>query len=420
MVFPEYGITGFIDAPKMARENVYPFMEVLPDCYNGTCKLCCQKSATGQEIQNGVACIAKQSKMYVQANMIAARPCEVLKDHNCPYDNHYLFNTNIIFNPAGCMIAKYHKEHLVEEEPIRLDTPRENQHVTFDTEYGRFGTAVCADGLYKLPMVSLVEDYQIDHLLFSSAWGNAEWWPIMQPMEWQYAMAARYNISVIAANTHEPSESYTGSGIYRSQSALNYTWDESDPLKSTMLTAELPVLSKRIKTRHLPTAGDTRQSAAPTGQAIPKPDGTITIVNDTYNVRILKGDTGGAEVCYGTHCCRLKYARNNTQELYVLGSYAGVQDNVFKLRVESCLVLRCPTNDLKSCGRHVEMSKTSFSIFELESTFITEYVFPNILPMSHAYDKLDWKFIRPDRHSNVIKSSGDWPLMAAALIGMGF
>ena len=82
-----------------------------------------------------------------------------------------------------------------------------------------------------------------------------------------------------------------------------------------MLTAELPVISMSIKPRHLPTAGDTRQSAAPTGQAIPKPDGTITIVNDTYNVRILKGDTGVAEVCYGTHCCRLKYARNNTQEL---------------------------------------------------------------------------------------------------------
>lgn len=420
MVFPEYGVTGFMDAPKMTRENVYPFMESLPDCYNGTCKLCCQAHIKGQEIQNGVACLARRNKMYITANMIEASPCEILEDPHCPSDNHYLYNTNIIFNPEGCMIAKYHKTHLVQEELLRLDEPKKSQHIYFDTEYGRFGTAICADGLFSEPIVDLVEKYHIDHLLYPMAWRNNVWLPYFQPIEWQLAMAVRYNISIIAANVHEPYETYTGSGVYRSQQVMNFTYDPIHPLRSKLIIADLPIITRANRQRHSASDNDPQHSTRGEHQAPHALDGQVVILNDTYNAKIIKGSQGEAKVCHGKLCCTLNYTRSYTQEMFVIAVFQGNHTYVDTYPLESCIVMKCNGQDLRSCTGHVDSSKTSFSNFELRATFTTEYAFPSVLPSAHAYDKFKWQFTRPDKFTNVLKSSSDWPLMAASLICLRF
>lgn len=423
MVFPEYGITGFMDGPKMTRESVYPFIETLPNWFNGTCDIDCSKPIEGIEITHGMACLAKKYNMYITANFIEARYCEILQDHHCPYDNHYLFNTNAVFNPQGCLIAKYYKSHTVEEEPERLDKPRHPDYVHFDIpEYGRFGTATCADGIFRDPVVDLVEKYQIDHLLYPMAWANnfTHTWEISNG--WQLAVAARFNISVIASNIHDPKHFYQGSGIYHSLTALNVTHND-EQTTSTLITAEIPIPTKRVKTTPITKVNPNMiKTNHLLNKSTPKPDGQVTIYNDLYNARIITGLSGMASVCHNDFCCAFNYTRNSTEDFYILAAFKGLHTRRDVLKLENCIVNKCPGNDLKSCNERqdVHTSKTRFHGFQLGATFGTEYVYPSVLPLNYAYVNYKWQFDRPTNLQNFISSYSDTPFVAVSLVGRDY
>ena len=425
LVFPEYGVTGFMDGPKMTRESVYPFFESLPNWFNGTCDIDCSiPIVEGREIQHSVACMAKKYNMYITANFIEARYCEVLQDHHCPYDNHYLFNTNAVFNPKGCLQAKYYKTHTVEEEPERLNKPLKPDYVYFDIpEYGRFGTATCADGIFRNPVVDLVEKYEIDHLIFPMAWHNnfTHTWSVSTG--WQLAVAARYNISVIASNLHDPKYYYQGSGIYHSLTALNVTYN-NEQTTSTLITADLPIPNKyrgKVTPPRKVNPSLLKQKYL-LGRSSPKPDGQVTIYNDVYNAVILTGLSGSISVCHNEFCCALNYSRNSTEDLYILAAFKGLHTRRDILKLENCIVNKCPGKDLQSCSERQDMhsSRTRFNGFQMGAVFSTEYVYPSVLPLNYAYLSYKWQFDRRTNLQNFVSSYSETPFVAVSLVGRVF
>lgn len=420
LVFPEYGITGWMDAPKYTRDTVYPFQESISFPYprNGSCDLNCSVSPwRGSEGHHGAACIAKKYGMYVTANLIEADYCEVLKDHNCPYDNHYLYNTNIVYNPNGCLIAKYRKTHTV-EEPQRLNKPLKPEYIYFDTEYGRFGTIICADGIFRDPVVDLVEKYQVDHIIHPMAWANNFTHTWMMSSEWQFALAARYNVSIIAANIHQPKHYYQGSGVFQGQRVLNFTYN--DKPQTTLITADLPIPHKPTHHRYPQLYGKIESQQARSGGSALQPDGVVTIYSDEYNVRIVRGLSGVANMCYDNFCCSLNFTRNSTEDFYVLAAFKGLHSRRDIMHLENCVTYKCPSSDLESCSQRQNVSQTSFSHFHLSATFTTDYVYPSVLPSQYAFDKLEWNFERLSMMQNTLTSSSEWPLVAASLVGLVF
>jgi predicted amidohydrolase len=83
------------------------------------------------EIQRELSCLAKDASLYLVVNFGDRQPCLPENETHCPKDGHYQFNTNVIYNPKGELIAKYHKINLFYER--QFDTPPIRKVVTFDT-----------------------------------------------------------------------------------------------------------------------------------------------------------------------------------------------------------------------------------------------------------------------------------------------
>lgn len=85
-------------------------------------------------------------------------------------DQDKLFNTSVLINPRGEIIASYRKIHLfgLGSEETRVLTPG-SQVVTVGTEYGTFGLATCYD--LRFPeLFRKMLDQGVDFFLIASAW----------------------------------------------------------------------------------------------------------------------------------------------------------------------------------------------------------------------------------------------------------
>ena len=394
------------------RSAVYPYMEEIPNP-SKTHSVCvsCGDISPEREGQTTIGCIASKYKMYVLGNLIESVPCDSRLDSLCPSDGHYQYNTNIVYDPQGCLIAKYHKYHLFEDEVEMLDTPVEPEYVYFDTDYGRFGTVICADGLYEYPAISLVEKYNIDHLLFPTFWipnGLA----FTTAVEFQLSLATVANVNLIAANVHSTPDFTFGSSILSGSKIVNFTADYKST-DGTLLVGDLPT-SRPKSSAQIYLGGDNLPSKSAT-------TATAVIFGDAYNVVVLDNLAGNTQVCQNSLCCTLNYRRNNTDETYILGAFKGVHSFEVKMSLEACLVYKCQTEDLSSCAKPESSSTTKFSTLELSANFTVPHIYPCLSPSDFAYDRLNWSIKHTDvNFSRILTSTSDWPMVNIARVGRDF
>lgn len=60
------------------------------------------------EVQERLSCMARNYSIYVVANMGDKKSCN-LTDPKCPKDGHYQYNTDVVYDPEGKFLARYHK-----------------------------------------------------------------------------------------------------------------------------------------------------------------------------------------------------------------------------------------------------------------------------------------------------------------------
>ena len=108
IVFPEYGLTGF----GYTRDSFQPFLEDIPDPKKTSWNACEEpKANSSSPILYRLSCLAKTYDMYLVVNMGDVKPCNKSTDENCPSDGRYQYNTNVVFDDKGKLVARYHKQH---------------------------------------------------------------------------------------------------------------------------------------------------------------------------------------------------------------------------------------------------------------------------------------------------------------------
>uniref|UniRef100_A0A8D1FJU9 CN hydrolase domain-containing protein n=1 Tax=Sus scrofa TaxID=9823 RepID=A0A8D1FJU9_PIG len=411
IVTPEDGIYGWV----FTRETIYPYLEDIPDPEVNWIPCKDPQRFGYTPVQERLSCLAKHNSIYVVANIGDKKPCNA-SDPQCPPDGRYQFNTDVVFDSEGRLVARYHKYNLFAPE-IQFDFPKDSEFVTFDTPFGKFGIFTCFDIFSRDPAVVLVEEFHVDSLLYPAAWYNTL--PLLSAVPFHSAWARAMRVNLLAANTHHTGMHMTGSGIYAPEAVKVYHYDMETESGQLMLS-ELKSRPRREPT--YPAAIDWSAYARgvkPFESEHLNFPGMIYF--DEFTFTELKRNTGNYTVCQKDLCCHLTYkmSEKRTDEVYAVGAFDGLHTVEGQYYLQICTLLKCQTMDLSTCGEPVGSAFTKFEEFSLSGTFGTSYVFPQLV--------LSGSQLAPETHYEVsrdgrLRSRGRAPLpiLVLALYGRVF
>ncbi|XP_046571438.1 pantetheinase-like [Haliotis rubra] len=370
LVTPEDGIYGM----GYKRTTLRPYLETIPDPKQVTWNPCTASAdIPNVDVQRRLSCLARDNALYLVANYGDIQPCSVRNDSNCPSDGHYQHNTNIVFDPNGTLIARYHKKHLFFE--YQFDEPSEAKNIVFETPFGKFGVFTCFDIMFEKPAVSLIDDLGVGNIVFPTAWMDAL--PFLAAVEFHSAFAMGMGVNFLAANIHRPEYRFHGSGIYTPDGAAVYYYNDTvGSGGGKLLIADIEVLDK--PTRRL--ANDQT-----------KPDSRMLSVdqfefksyafNDLFNfVSLRDSHADEIKVCHNALCCHAKYTANiHEGDRYALGAFDGLHTYEGQYYLQICTMLKCANSSYSSCGSPTLDARSIFSNINIWGTFNTPYLFPEVL-----------------------------------------
>ncbi|NXA51571.1 BTD Biotinidase, partial [Nothocercus julius] len=432
IVFPEDGIHGF----NFTRTSIYPYLDLFLPGHSVEWNPCREpRLFNDTEVLQRLSCMALKNKIFLVANLGTKQPCEHVDPH-CPSDGRYQFNTNVVFDDDGALVATYRKHNLYFEDAF--DTPPEADYVLFDTPFaGKFGVFTCFDILFFEPAVNLVRQYNVKQVVYPTAWMNQL--PLLSAVEFQQAFATAFNINILAANIHHPALGMTGSGIYTPVKSFIYHNMQSSGGK--LIVAEIPVITPDYKTSlesskilgenlyhsysMFKSASMDDQVCYKEGQEVPcrvaqseesSAPFYAEMMYDNFTFVPVQEDKGELKVCANTLCCYLRYQRAaSTHELYALGAFDGLHTVHGTYYVQACALVKCGSPHFSSCGQEVTAAAALMD-FQLWANVSTPYVFPLLLTSGVTLDFADhmgWK----NNHYFISKNGTSSGLLTAALYG---
>ncbi|XP_040206380.1 pantetheinase-like [Rana temporaria] len=370
IVTPEDGIYGW----RFTRETILPYLEDIPDPSVNWIPCTDPERYGPAPVQTRLSCMAKHNSIYVVANFGDKKLCTTF-DAECPDDGQYNYNTAVVYDSQGKLVARYHKYNLFLGEK-QFNAPSEPELVTFDTPFGKFGIFICFDLLFYNPAVALVVEHNVDTILFPTAWMNLL--PHLTAVEFHSAWAMGMGVNLLSANTHNTSMRMTGSGIFSPDKVVPYFYNMENE-EGQLLISELSSHPRKSAT-YSPTKWNLHASIIqnfPSGSNVFKG----YLFSDNYTFTELTDLQGKYTVCQNQLCCHLdfKMADKHESEIYVLGVFDGLHVVEGEYYLQVCTLLKCQSTDIASCGESVEQASTRFESFSLSGNFSTSYVFPEVL-----------------------------------------
>ncbi|XP_069462778.1 pantetheinase [Ambystoma mexicanum] len=407
MVTPEDGIYGW----NFTRATLFPYLEDIPDP-EVNWKPCTDPQRYGRApVLERLSCMAKKNAIYVTANIGDKKPCNS-SDVKCPEDGHYQYNTNVVLDSEGKLVARYHKYNLFQGE-VQFDKPKEPELVTFNTPFGKFGTFTCFDILFHDPAVALVKDLSVDTVLFPTAWMNVL--PHLTAIQFHSAWAMGMGVNLLVSNTHNTKNRMTGNGVYAPDKPRAYYYNVETE-DGHLVLAE--VLSHpRLSPSYSAVRWSEHASSIPEFPSSSKPF-SRPVFFDNFTFTRLEGAEGNQISCQKDLCCNLRYkmAEKLQGEAYALGAFDGMHVVEGEYYLQVCILLKCKSTDWETCGEPVDSSATMFEFFSMIGTFGTSYVFPEVLLSGIKLAPGDFE-VSPDGRLLSRPSISTKPLLSAALFG---
>lgn len=399
-VFPEDGLlcgASFNDL-KVYFENV-------PDVLNGAVvNPCLQNEYQDQTILRALSCMARDNNLVIVANMGDRKPCNRSVDINCPFWGENFYNTDVVFESDGKLIAKYHKIHLYSDEKVVFTPGNHTSGTSFTTKFGvTFGVFTCYDILFTDPAECLL-DSNIKNFIFPTAWGNE--FPFYMSIVVQQGWSHRNNVNLLAANRYNLNFFGTGSGIYSGGVALTYhlSGDELGSASGKVLISNVPADPNDLVNKE--QNGDVTNAAAIKAKLVPS--ATFQILNRNQTTV-----TVSAEYEEKVLTCSLEYnIVINDSDIFALGVTLDKESGDFVYG--ACFVTKC--DSLSTCGHVTVKSNTVFDKLKLSGNFP---------PGSKIYPSAfstDFNLLKPDdiqyttntlsiAHPNKIVSVGLWAMI---------
>ncbi|XP_055610841.1 vanin-like protein 1 [Uranotaenia lowii] len=362
IVFPEYGLNtietaSFVPSPS---DNLAPCNHLMYD-----------------PIVRDLSCIARQRQKYLVVNLIETSHCPESYDwRDCAEDGLYRFNTNVVFDRDGFVIARYRKSNLYGERGVNVTHSHET--VTFDTDFGvRMGLITSFDILFGQPAASLGQLTDVTDIVFPAEWFSGL--PFLTAAQLQQGWAYRHNVNLLAAGISSPEAGSTGTGVYagrrgRIVSVMNYQAEEK------LYIAQVPKIDR-------PSATISRH---PVIKYTPAQMSKLALLRDqidSYEYADLPRVSNAnfnQTLCQKDICCNFTadYTFTNPQQgqkfyRYRLAVASGMRrfgESAGESVVKVCTILACTGDALSSCGTHFDdatnlVNTVRFNSIEIEGTF---------------------------------------------------
>lgn len=203
IVYPEFGLTPLQDGQTDNRSALYPFVERIPLTGNP-----CVEGFVDSPILTRMSCSARSNGLLSLVNMIDKVDC--VGEVSCPDDGAYQYNTNVLFDEEGNIVAKYHKSHEWPPFIPVYDEPASPSQVTYNWSRKpgvEFGIFTCFDIMFVDPAETMSKR-GIKHFLYPVAQGSAGEKTLIEPWSRDNEAAilaskygsGRHDCSVIAVN----------------------------------------------------------------------------------------------------------------------------------------------------------------------------------------------------------------------------
>jgi len=381
ILLPEDGIHGY----GFNRHTLRPFLEHVPTVADGS-NPCYEDSLVDDAyVQTQLSCMAAENNIYVAATMgSVVDGCDQCGDE---HGNECFFNTHVIFDNTGALVGVYHKYNLWTSELVTYDIDPLPQLVTVDTDFGRLGLSVCADLMWKSPIVDLVEIGEIDTLLLPLSWWDL--FPHQLAHSNQDAWARGLQVNLLAANTHSAEGWSSGSGIYTPNGHVAYYHDLSQGSGGKLLVTDLDIKPDKMEIDWSGFAGDNVDNFEASPGLF-----TEVVYDDLYNFVPLTSDMTSAKVCTDdvTFCCIAEYEASFSSSIFSLGVFSGdhYKDGsvIGHWSMQMCTVIKCdPQHSGTTCAQDqswdydfLSRSDTVFNNLKLSGTFADKAgVYPEVL-----------------------------------------
>ena len=313
-----------------------------------------------------------------------------------------------ILNSCIFMSFRYHKQHPFSSEVKVIDIPVKTDLITFESPFGKFGTFTCFDVLYQDPAISLVEKYDIDHVVYPTAWFDVL--PLLTAIGFHSSWARGTGVNFLASNSHVPSLQNAGSGIYSYNGAKAFYRSFSE--NGFLLIATLPVSrQKRVN------VGEMLNVLTSSTETIVSDDFYSFLHNDLFLFKELVKVKDTLNICYNNSatCCSLTYEMTSkrSDEMYALGVYDGIHAGSNPRYFRTCTLVKCLSLERKSCGKRVNNAKTIFKSILLKSQLNAKYVFPQVVADGVSLLPGEWTHGHPANYMQTTQQLTKGLVMAA-------
>lgn len=420
LVFPEDGL--FIGK---TREDVVPVLTEIPDpesLDSANDNPCLQPTFyESSYILRNLSCIARENNLYVVGNFgtkESCKPYSKIGSQTCPEWGYLTLNTDVVLDSDGRFIKRYRKANIFIEIFQKAPTL---EKAYFDSPYGRFGIFTCFDLIFKSPAVDLVEQFNIETIIFPTWWYDEL--PILTAIQYQDGWSWTQRVNFIGANIQRPARGSTGSGIF---SGYNTVYTSVGGKTSKLVIGNLPkepLLSSECSRNFNPAIVDVEtHNIAPAYEYKHYellPSDSITPLED--NQRKLTQ-------CSGRVCCTLDYKLRvvGQRPKYVLIIRDSRRPGLFEWHEQVCFVAVLESNFKGTKLEEVRFSSKTYSGFEtlaLEGSFDTKYVYPiGGHDVSELINRRDRLFNCDQHEDNRVKCRLDYtgkpkPIYAFGLYG---
>ncbi|XP_066982360.1 pantetheinase-like [Macrobrachium rosenbergii] len=430
IVFPEYGLTSLnLDLTLgtfLAQTQVVPNPEdkEVP-CEYGDVK-------NSSKIMKELSCAAMESGIYLVVDLAEQSNCSGIAfgEEDLPFSQNgeasgvlsgcIFYNSQVVFDDAGAVVARYRKKHLF-LEPVFTPGTDPDSTAVFETSFGvTFTLLICFDILYESPAVSNIYNLGVRDALLSTAWIDGL--PSLSaPQVWK-GFSQGNNVNLVAANIYAPPGGFLGAGIFRGvySEPEYYTYDTSSGTKLIVGKVKTKSAAPSAK-RHqpgdsevfsykafddLPLLGPAQMEKRQTnamelmvnGKKIHKQSTNQNMKQkylhedlSRYNHTILERTSPGVfafqELCHVDNlCCNLTYeypAEEPEDIVYMLIAYSGIEERgevVYLQYVQVCGVILCLNETIDSCGYFEEayVPESAFRAYSLSGTFSDRYIYPSV------------------------------------------